>query len=149
MRCAIVSLMLALSFTTPAAGQSVPQPSPAIEPQQVVQFQLDGLRRGDAIGVATVWTFSHPENKRVTGPFPRFVEMIRRAPYNSLLGHRASQIEEVSRSDGQAVYDVTVTGRDGEVVVYRWIVSKVESGDQQGAWMTSVVSQPIPLGRAI
>jgi hypothetical protein len=57
-------------------------------------------------------------------------------------------VKEVSRTDDEAVFAVTVTSQ-AKVVVYRWSVAKVADGGDAGAWMTIAVSPPIPAGEAI
>jgi hypothetical protein len=42
-----------------------------------------------------------------------------------------------------------VTSQTGEVVGYRWSVAKVAAGENVGAWMTTSVSPPQPIGEAI
>ena len=36
-----------------------------------------------------------------------------------------------------------------DVVGYRWVVAKVRSGEHAGAWMTTSVSPPLPVGQTI
>jgi hypothetical protein len=58
-------------------------------------------------------------------------------------------VAEVSRTDEEAVFAVTVTTPRGDVVGYRWVVAKVRSGEHAGAWMTTAVSPPLPVGQTI
>jgi hypothetical protein len=44
---------------------------------------------------------------------------------------------------------VIVTSPTGAVVGYRWSVAKVAGGENAGAWMTTAVSPPLPIGEAI
>jgi hypothetical protein len=85
----------------------------------------------------------HRDNKRATGPLRRFAQMINGPLYQILLGHRSHEIKEVSRSDNEAVFAVTVTSQTGAVVGYRCSVAKVAEGANAGAWMTTEVSPPI------
>ena len=66
-----------------------------------------------------------------------------------LLNHRSHEMWQVSRTDDEVVFAVTVTSPTGDVVGYRWIVAKVTSGEHAGAWMTTSVSPPVPVGQAI
>jgi hypothetical protein len=75
--------------------------------------------------------------------------MIKGPLYQILLGHRSHEIREVSATDDQAVFAVIVTSPTGEVVAYRWSVAKVADGENAGAWMTTAVSPPLPIGDAI
>lgn len=127
-------------------------PDPAFSPGEVVAIQLTALQANESdtdAGIAQTWAFAHPDNKRVTGPLPRFAQMIKGPLYRMLLNHQSHEVTEVSRTDDEAVFAVTVTSRTGEVVGYRWSVAKVRGGEHAGAWMTISVSPPVPVGRAI
>jgi hypothetical protein len=118
----------------------------------VVAIQLDALQANEAAtdaGIAQTWAFAHPDNKRTTGPLPRFALMLKGPQYRMLLNHRSRKVREVSRTDAEAVFAVTVTTRVGDVVRYQWTVAKVTDGEHAGAWMTTGVSPPIPVGQAI
>jgi Domain of unknown function (DUF4864) len=150
-----VSLLAAalLVMTTPSWAEDVRTPDPALSPAEVVEIQLTALQANDApqtdAGIAQTWAFAHPDNKRMTGPLPRFAEMIKGPLYRILLNHRSHEVQEVSRTDDEAVFAVTITSQTSEVVVYRWSVAKVADGEDAGAWMTIAVSPPIPVGEAI
>ena len=66
-----------------------------------------------------------------------------------LLNHQSHEVTDVSRTDDEALFAVTVTSRTGVVVGYRWSVAKVTSGEQAGARMTTAVSPPITVDQAI
>jgi len=150
MRFWVVCLLLAVRFAAPAMAEEPVMPNPNYEPRQVVAIQLNALRENNLphadAGIARVWAFAHPVNKRVTGPLARFARMIKSEAYRILLGHRHHQIKPISRTNEEAFFAVTVTGADDRVVGYRWVVRKVLSGEHSGAWMTTSVSSPIALG---
>lgn len=149
------STALALTLLLLAAAASAadpPAPDPALSPAEVVAIQLDALQANETetdAGIALTWAFAHPDNKRMTGPLPRFAQMIKGPLYRLLLNHRAHEIKEVARTSDEVVFAVTVTTQDGEVVGYRWSVAKVTGGEHAGAWMTVSVSPPVPVGQAI
>jgi len=149
MRRVLICLMVIFGSAVAAAAETPAQPDPKFKPQQVIELQLDALRQGDDAGIARVWAFAHPANKRLTGPLARFTRMIKSAPYAILLGHLSHEIEALRRSPERVLFGVTVTGAEGKVVLYRWTVSKIKSGPLEGAWLTSVVSPPIEIGDAI
>jgi hypothetical protein len=125
----------------------------ALSPAEVVEAQLSALQRNDSpevdAGIAQTRAFAHPDNKRVTGPLPRFAQMIKGPQFHMLLDHRAHEIQEIARTDDAVAFAVTVTAGSGEVVIYQWQVGKVADGEHAGAWMTTAVSPPIPAGTAI
>lgn len=147
------ALFLALiMLATPAWAADLLAPDPALSPAEVVAIQLDALQANEAetdAGIAQTWAFAHPDNKRMTGPLPRFAQMIKGPQYRMLLNHQSHTITEVSRTEVEVVLAVTVTTPTGEVVGCRWTVAKVRGGEHAGAWMTIAVSPPVPAGQAI
>jgi Domain of unknown function (DUF4864) len=151
MRTAALALALLL-MVAPARAADLLVPDPALSPAEVVEIQLSALQANDTAsdaGIAQTFAFAHPDNKRMTGPLARFAQMIKGPQYRMLLNHRAHEIKEVSRTDNEVVFAVTVTSATGEVVGYRWSVAKVASGEAAGAWMTVSVSPPVAVGQAI
>jgi hypothetical protein len=145
-------VMALLLMAAPARAADLLVPDPALSPTEVVEIQLSALQANDTAtdaGIAQTFAFAHPDNKRMTGPLARFAQMIKGPQYRMLLNHRAHEIKEVSRTDNEVVFAVTVTSARGEVVGYRWSVAKVASGEAAGAWMTVSVSPPVAVGQAI
>lgn len=145
--------LLGWSMTAPSFAADVLQPDPTRSPAEVIAIQLSALQANDTperdAGIAQTFAFAHPDNKRITGPLPRFAQMIKGPQYQVLLGHRSHEINEVFRNDDQAAFAVIVTSRTGEVMGFRWAVARVADGEHAGAWMTIAVSPPVPVGNAI
>jgi hypothetical protein len=135
---------------TGAAAQEILQPDPAFSPKKVVSIQLKALQRNDTpeadAGIRQTWAFAHPDNRRVTGPYPRFQRMIKMPSYEILLGHQKHLIEKVEQTDEVARFAVTVTAGNGKVYGYQWEVRKIEDGENAGAWATTAVSPPMDAG---
>ena len=152
MRSSLVAVAL-LAMAAPLWAADLREPDPALSPADVVAIQLNALQTNDMpgtdAGIAQTWAFAHPDNKRVTGPLPRFAQMIKGPLYQILLGHRSHEIREVLATDDQVDFAVTVTSQTGEVVGCRWSVAKAAGGENAGAWMTISVSPPLPIGEAI
>ena len=152
MRSSLIAVAL-LVMTAPSWATDVLMPDPALSPAEVVSIQLTALQANDTpetdAGIAQTWAFAHPDNKRMTGPLPRFAQMIKGPQYRMLLDHRSHEVKEVSRTDNQAVFAVTVTSQTGTVVGYQWSVAKLADGENAGAWMTIAVSPPVAVGEAI
>lgn len=144
---AVAGLMFASSS---AAAQEILQPDPAFSPKKVVSIQLKALQRNDTPeadgGIRQTWAFAHPDNRRITGPYPRFERMIKMPSYEILLGHQKHLIEKVEQTDEVARFAVTVTAENGKVYGYQWEVRKIEDGDNAGAWATTAVSPPMDAG---
>ena len=127
------------------------KPNINIKPDQVIKIQLQGLMKNDSPyrdkGIEQTWEFAHPSNQRFTGPLSRFKEMIKGDSYNMLLNHISHEVMEIYSDDKKAVYEVTVLDTNKKYFKFRWQVEKfLDKGPLKNCWLTTVVSQPIPLG---
>lgn len=143
-------------LAAPAAwGQSsdLKHPDPAYGPEEVVAIQLNALQANDApeadAGIAQVWAFAHPDNRAQTGPLPRFKRMLKGPHYAFLLDHERHEIAVLERGAREALYNVTITAANGDVVRYQWRLARPEEGRYGDAWLTLSVSPPIPVGEEI
>ena len=147
----IVPVCLVIAIV-PATAELL-QPEPGLPPERVVEIQLRSLQRNDVptpdTGIKQTWLFAHPDNKRLTGPLARFTEMIKGPHYRMLLGHRSFSLTPIVRTETVAIFSVSVLTASGETVVFDWQVTKVESGQFAGAWMTLGVSPPLRTKDAI
>ncbi len=155
MRSTLLGWIFALlaPFMTASPDAAELMPDPALSPAEVIDIQLSALQANDTperdAGIAQTWAFAHPDNRRMTGPLPRFAQMIKGPQYQVLLGHQSHEINEVFRTADEAAFAVIVTSRSGNVVGFRWAVARVAEGEHAGAWMTVAVSRPVPVGKAI
>tara|TARA_B100001029_G_scaffold150140_1_gene132073 strand:- start:248 stop:712 length:465 start_codon:yes stop_codon:yes gene_type:complete len=130
------------------------KPNKNIKPFGVIEIQLRGLMKNDTPyidkGIEQTWEFAHPSNQKFTGPLDRFKEMIKGDSYNMLLNHIGHEIKEIYNSDNKAVYEVIILDTNKEYFKFRWVVEKfLERGPLKNCWLTTVVSQPIPLGSSV
>ena len=142
----IIILLLSTSF---ASSETI-KPSIEIRPAKVIKIQLQGLMKNDIPyadkGIEQTWEFAHPSNQRFTGPLSRFKEMIKGESYNMLLNHLDHEIEEVFKNDEIAVYEVIIMDNDKNYYKFKWQVEKyIKNGPLKDCWLTTAVSQPIPL----
>tara|TARA_B100000401_G_scaffold20623_1_gene12386 strand:+ start:808 stop:1272 length:465 start_codon:yes stop_codon:yes gene_type:complete len=133
------------------ASAEIIKPSIGIKPARVIQIQLEGLKKNDTPnkdrGIEQTWEFAHPSNQRFTGPLSRFKKMIKGDSYNMLLNHLSNNIVEMYRDENKAVYEVTVLDTNKKYFKFRWEVEKfLDKGPLNNCWLTTLVSQPIPLG---
>jgi len=138
-----------LSFSS--VSSEMVKPNINIKPDQVIKIQLQGLMKNDSPyrdkGIEQTWEFAHPSNQRFTGPLSRFKEMIKGDSYNMLLNHISHEVMEIYSDDKKAVYEVTVLDTNKKYFKFRWQVEKfLDKGPLKNCWLTTVVSQPIPLG---
>ena len=148
----LISVLL-LSFAGHGVEAEPIGPNPALAPDDVVAIQLEALKHNDDptpnAGIAQTFALAHPNNKRVTGPLPRFELMIRSPAYRPLLGHSAHQIERTAGSDMIVRFRVVIETRKGNAFKYLWKVSRVREGPNEGAWLTASVSAPVNAGQAL
>lgn len=140
---------LTILISSPASLYAQQHPNPSLSARDVVALQLEGLKQNNIEGLKQVWEFAHPSNKAITGPIERFVVMMTAPNYRILLGHRKAEIKQILDQDDVAIFEVTVTGAAGGVVIYSWGLRKVTKGEQKGSWMTVTVSPPLGTGNEI
>ena len=130
------------------------KPSMNIDPKQVVLIQLNALMKNDSPykdrGIEQTWEFAHPNNQRMTGPLDRFKRMLKGASYSMLIDHKENTVKEIYKSGSMATYEVVVLDKDKQYFKFKW---KVEKNNKEGnlldCWLTTAVSQPIPMGSSI
>ena len=129
-------------------------PNSSISPSQVVKIQLEGLMNNDNLfkdsGIEQTWNFAHPNNKKNTGPLPNFKMMIKGNSYQMLLNHISHTITELGRSDKWAQFEVVILDKEKIYHKFNWQVEKLTiEGPLMNCWLTTMVSNPIPLGSSI
>ena len=129
-------------------------PNRNIKPVEVVKIQLEGLQKNDIdfkdSGIEQTWKFAHPNNKKNTGPLPNFKMMIKGNSYQMLLDHLSYTITELGRSDNWAQFEVIILDKDKIYHKFNWRVEKyIEDGPLKDCWLTTMVSNPVPLGNSI
>ena len=130
------------------------KPNSDIKPFQVVKIQLKGLMKNDLPykdkGIEQTWEFAHPNNKIFTGPINRFKEMIKGESYKMLIDHANHEIKEIYLNDDLAIFEVTVMDNDKKYFKFKWQVERyLNNGPLKNCWLTTLVSQPIPMGASI
>ena len=140
-------------FTTNSFSEVI-KPNKKIRPDQVVEIQLKGLMNNDNpytdIGIEQTWEFAHPKNKKYTGPLEKFKAMIKGESFSMLVGHKEYKIEKVYLNESVATFLVTILDSDKNYYKFKWQVEKyINEGPLKDCWLTTAVSQPIPLGSSI
>lgn len=134
-------VVVAALSTTPIPRPPVTAPSPALDPSDVVRIQVEALRTNNLKneGIELTFNFASPANRRVTGPLPRFIEMLRSAPYDRLLNHLNASYSQAVVSDNRAHQLVTITDMVGEEITYQWVLTRQTEGEFKDCWMTNAV----------
>ena len=129
-------------------------PNNSILPTEVVKIQLVALMNNDQkfedSGIEQTWNFAHPNNKKNTGPLPNFKMMIKGNSYQMLINHISHTVTELGSSDNWAQFEVVILDKEKIYHKFNWQVEKFTlEGPLEGCWLTTVVSNPIPLGSSI
>ena len=130
------------------------EPNTNIKPYDVVKIQLTGLQNNnklsDDFGIKQTWNFAHPNNKKYTGPLDKFTKMIKGDAYQMLIDHLEHTINPLGNSDIWAQYEVIILDKNKIYHKFSWQVEKYEGeGPLNDCWLTTMVSNPIPLGSSI
>ena len=142
-----------LFFVNPSISD-VLKPNIKIDPKQVVVIQLNALMKNDSPykdrGIEQTWEFAHPNNQRITGPLDRFKRMLKGDSYSMLIDHAENSVTEIYKSKTTATYEVVVLDKDKKYFKFKWQVEKNnKEGNLLDCWLTTAVSQPIPMGSSI
>jgi ABC-type sugar transport system permease subunit len=150
----VFSVFIIFSLNISFSKADLLSPNSSISPSQVVKIQLVGLMNNDDLfkdsGIEQTWNFAHPNNKKNTGPLPNFKMMIKGNSYQMLLDHISHTITELGRSDKWAQFEVVILDKEKIYHKFNWQVEKLTiEGPLMNCWLTTMVSNPIPLGSSI
>ena len=130
------------------------KPESSINPDEVVKIQLSGLQKNDLnfkdSGIEQTWNFAHPNNKKVTGPLENFKKMIKSDSYQMMINHLSHSITKLESGDKWAQFEVIILDKNKLYHKFNWQVEKYAlDGPLKDCWLTTMVSNPIPLGSSI
>ena len=148
------NIILFYFLGTVALKADLVNPSSLIKPKEVIQIQLTGLMKNDNYfkdsGIEQTWKFAHPNNKKVTGPLDNFKRMIKGDTYQMMLNHLSHTVTQLGSGDKWAQFEVVILDKNKIYHKFNWQVEKyIEDGDLKDCWLTTMVSNPIPLGSSI
>ena len=67
-----------------------------------------------------------------------------------LLNHKDHKISEIFLDENKAIFEVIVMDSEKKFYMFKWQVEKYsKSGPLENCWLTTAVSQPMPLGSSI
>jgi hypothetical protein len=150
----IFKVLILLLITISISKAEILKPSSDINPKEVVKIQLTGLQKNDLnfkdSGIEQTWNFAHPNNKKVTGPLGNFKSMLKGDAYQMMIDHLSHTITQLESSDKWAQFEVIILDKNKIYHKFNWQVEKyTEDGQLKDCWLTSMVSNPIPLGSSI
>ena len=151
---AIFNFLIIFFISTSLSKAELINPRSDIKPSEVVKIQLLGLQKNDKdfkdSGIEQTWNFAHPNNKKNTGPFPKFKIMIKGNSYKMLLNHLSHTITKLGSGDRWAQFEVVILDKEKVYHKFNWKVEKYTmEGPLKNCWLTTMVSNPIPLGSSI
>ena len=147
-------ILVILSLLSSVTNAEILKPNSNIKPSEVIKIQLSGLQKNDHnfkdSGIEQTWNFAHPNNKKVTGPLPNFKRMIKGDSYQMMLNHLSHTITELGSTDKWAQFEVIILDKNKIYHKFNWQVEKyTDDGLLKDCWLTTMVSNPIPLGSSI
>ena len=148
------SILFILLIFNSISKADLKTPNKNILPSEVVKIQLKGLQNNDLEfkdgGIEQTWNFAHPNNKKVTGPLGNFKRMIKSDSYQMMINHLSHTITELGSSDKWAQFEVIILDKNKIYHKFNWQVEKYTlDGALKDCWLTTTVSNPIPLGSSI
>ena len=149
----LLTLFLTVFIFTNLKAELI-KPNSKIEPYNVVKIQLSSLMKNNFpikdSGIKQTWEFAHPNNQKYTGPLEKFKIMLKGESYKMLLNHLDHKIITIKESNAIVDYEVTVLDVEKKYYKFNWRVEKYQlDGDLKNCWLTTMVSQPMPLGSSI
>ena len=147
-----ILILLLISISISKAELIIP--SSDIKPAEVVKIQLVGLQNNDSrfkdSGIEQTWNFAHPNNRKVTGPLDNFKRMLKGDSYQMMIDHLSHTITQLGSSDKWAQFEVVILDKNKIYHKFNWQVEKYTlEGAFKNCWLTTMVSNPIPLGSSI
>lgn len=115
---------------------SIPQPK--LSPSEVVTLQVNSIRDAvnDVTKLKVCYSLASPENRKHTGPFRRFAQIVMLTPYDRLAKCVDWQVGgEVIEKDLAAVLVSTIS-HEGGVSGFRFILQRHDSSN---CWLTEGV----------
>ena len=147
-------ILILLLISTSISKAELINPSSDIKPAEVVKIQLTGLQNNDLrfkdSGIEQTWNFAHPNNRKVTGPLDNFKRMLKGDSYQMMIDHLSHTITQLGSSDKWAQFEVVILDKNKIYHKFNWQVEKYTlEGAFKNCWLTTMVSNPIPLGSSI
>ena len=150
----VCSVIVFFFFNVSLLKAELLMPQNSILPAEVIKIQLVGLMNNDKefkdSGIEQTWNFAHPNNKKVTGPLDNFKRMIKGDTYQMMINHLSHTITKLGSGEKWAQFEVVILDKNKIYHKFKWQVEKyTDEGDLKDCWLTTMVSNPIPLGSSI
>ena len=127
-------------YTVLAVLITAEHPIRAAEPDEVVQRVTAALRHNNSpipnAGIFTTFQFASPANLAVTGPYGRFLGMVKHADFAPMLSDNPQELGELVVRGDHAEQTLRVHLEDGHATVYKFDIVR-QAG---GGWTVDGVS---------
>jgi hypothetical protein len=135
--CAFIGFV-ALATISSAADR---KPSPELSPEDVIRLQINALSAEGPLQtrIQRCYEFASPANRLNTGPVKRFGEMIRQPKYAVLLDAKHVLVGRASVNGRQAHLLLSVVDSQGNLSLFRCLLSKQTLAKYIDCWMTDAV----------
>ena len=142
--CLVTGAVVGFFFAPFRAGPTGPVPS--LSPQQVVQIQLEALRTNgaDDAGIARVFSFASPGNRRQTGPLEQFALMLRQGPYRVMFDYVNDEYAPIEVRGRVARQVVTLFDADHVGHIFMFQLSRQSAVPYTDCRMTDAVTPVRP-----
>ena len=150
----IFKILIIFLISSTISKAELLEPRSDIKPSEVIRIQLLGLQTNDSefkdSGIEQTWNFAHPRNKKVTGPLDNFKKMIKGDSYQMMINHLSHTITPLGNGDKWAQFEVIILDKEKIYHKFNWQVEKYTiEGPLKNCWLTTMVSNPVPLGSSI
>lgn len=140
----LIAGLTALLLASAAAADRRPAPAPSLSPADVVRIQLQALQHNDVphpdAGIAEVYRFASPGNRRMTGSLARFAAMLHQG-YAEMIDNRRVILGKTRIDGDRAFQNVDVIAGDGRIFGYVFALSRRHQSPDADCWMTDAVLQ--------
>ena len=112
----------------------------AADPGEAIQTVAAALRHNNSplpnAGIYTAFQFASPTNLEVTGPYGRFLQLVKHPDYEPMLGDNPHDLGALVVNGDHAEQTLRVHSEDGHATVYEFDAAR-QAG---GGWMLDGVS---------
>ena len=130
-------------FALLGVAASIPLPNSERGPAEVVGIVAEALQNNNSpipnAGVFTAYQFASPANRAATGPYGRFLQIVRGQESRPLIGRHPLDRGELVIRGYRAEQDVRVHPDGGPAITFRFLLSRQTAGSCAACWMVDGV----------